>query len=581
MKNLFKSLELYCVIGILICFGILHYGQVRVENIVLHQGLTESPIILPLSQSMGVGERFSVSFVVSNPLNAPYDINIIPDDCAESIIVNGNAISLMNYDRCNFGKGFWLKDSVTSPHRVGNRTHYEINLMNKGGIAGINIFPKDYSTLLFFMKLMIAIFTGLTVASIAKRFKLNRFLLLCILIGVFLRFAMFYAMPYTQFTMDVEGHLSYIQYIVDNHSIPDAKDCWTCYHPPVYYTSAVPSFLLSGLIGYASSSGVQAFSLALSIFLLLCGLIILKKFVSGIPLQIAAILWTVWPTLLLVAPRIGNDQLFYALHVACLLAGFNYIKNGKGLHLIVATTSAALAVWTKSTGYVTIGLVILFAFIGFVKTNQLHRPYKTELVGWVLLSLVFIGIVAGHLSHDGNFVANASSLNSSLRVGNEAKNYLYFDLKSFLTEPYTNGWADGFGREYFLNYALKSSLFGEWKLVNTSTGNTLALLMSLSLLGLIIFAIRGWWKTRLDIYHWILFIQGVAFLAALAYCRYKYPYACSNDFRYIMPALLSFLPYVGLGVYQNRFSLKWKILGMITVMVFVVCSVMLMSNIFS
>ena len=453
--------------------------------------------------------------------------------------------------------------------------------MNKGGIAGINIFPKDYSTLLFFMKLMIAIFTGLTMASIAKRFKLNRFLLLCILIGVFLRFAMFYAMPYTQFTMDVEGHLSYIQYIVDNHSIPDAKDCWTCYHPPVYYTSAVPSFLLSGLIGYASSSGVQAFSLALSIFLLLCGLIILKQFVSGIPLQVAAILWTVWPTLLLVAPRIGNDQLFYALHVACLLAGFNYIKNGKGLHLIIATTSAALAVWTKSTGYITIGLVILFAFIGFVKTNQLHRPYKTEIVGWVLLSLVFIGIVAGHLSHDGNFVAYASSLNSSLRVGNEAKNYLYFDLKSFLTEPYTNGWADGFGREYFLNYALKSSLFGEWKLVNTSTGNTLALLMSLSLLGLIIFAIRGWWKTKLDIYHWILFIQGVAFLAALAYCRYKYPYACSNDFRYIMPALLSFLPYVGLGVNQNGFSLKWKILGMITVMVFVVCSAMLMSNIFS
>ena len=105
--------------------------------------------------------------------------------------------------------------------------------------------------------------------------------------------------------------------------------------------------------------------------------------------------------------------------------------------------------------------------------------------------------------------------------------------------------------------------------------------MSLSLLGLIIFAIRGWWKTRLDIYHWILSIQGIAFFAALAYCRYKYPYACSNDFRYIMPALLSFLPYVGLGVYQNGYSLKWKILGLITVMIFAVCSVVLISHIFS
>ena len=126
MKHLFKLLELYCVIGILICFGILHYGQVRVENIVLHRGLTESHITLPLSQNMGVDERFSVSFVVSNPLNSLYDLNIIPDDCGESIVVNGVAISLMDYaDRCNFGKGFWLNDSITSPHRVGNKRSEE------------------------------------------------------------------------------------------------------------------------------------------------------------------------------------------------------------------------------------------------------------------------------------------------------------------------------------------------------------------------------------------------------------------------------------------------------------------------
>ncbi len=581
MKKIFKSIEFYCAIGILICFGILHYGQIRVENVVLRHGNAEKQTTLPISQNMDAGEWFNVRFSISNPLNIPYDLNIIPDDCAESLTVNGFAFSLSGYsDKCNFNKGFWIPDSVTSPHRVGNRTSYEILLMNKGGIAGINDFPKVDSILLFLLKFMIALLVGIIVILVAKRLELNTFLIACILAGVLLRFAMFYAMPYNQFSMDVEGHLAYIQYIIDNHSIPSAKDCWSCYHPPVYYVSVIPSFMVSGLIDYNSCSGAQAFSLVLSIILLVCGLFLLKEFVFGVPLGIASVLWTVWPLLLLVAPRIGNDQLFYTLHVLCVVAGFNYIKNGDGKHLVAAVVCAALAVWTKSTGFVTLGLVMLFAVFGFVKTIQLHRPTKTEIAGWILLALVFVSLVVIKIFSNGELVANINSLHSSLKVENEAKNFLYFDMKSFLTEPYTNGWVDGQGREYFFNYAFKSSLFGEWKLVDTVSGRMLASLISLSLLGLIVFAIRGWWKTKMNIYHWILFIQGILFFVALGFLRYKYSYACSADFRYILPVLLSFLPYVGLGVYQEEYSLKWKVLGFITVSIFAVCSVMLMSFIF-
>lgn len=581
MKKIFKSIEFYCAIGILICFSILHYGQIRVENVVLRHGNAEKQTILPISQNMDAGEWFNVRFSISNPLNIPYDLNIIPDDCAESLTVNGFAFSLNGYsDKCNFNKGFWIPDSVTSPHRVGNRTSYEILLMNKGGIAGINVFPKVDSILLFLLKFMIALLVGIIVILVAKRLKLNTFLIACILAGVLLRFAMFYAMPYNQFSMDVEGHLAYIQYIIDNHSIPSAKDCWSCYHPPVYYASVIPSFMVSGLIDYNSCSGAQAFSLVLSIILLVCGLFLLKEFVLGVPLGIASVLWTVWPLLLLVAPRIGNDQLFYTLHVLCVVAGFNYIKNGNGKHLVAAVVCAALAVWTKSTGYVTLGLVMLFAVFGFVKTNQLHRPTKTEIAGWILLALVFVSLVVIKIFSNGELVANINSLHSSLKVENEAKNFLYFDMKSFLTEPYTNGWVDGQGREYFFNYAFKSSLFGEWKLVDTAVGRTLASLISLSLLGLIVFAIRGWWKTKMNIYHWILFIHGIFFIVALGFLRYEYSYACSADFRYILPVLLSFLPYVGLGVYREEYSLKWKVLGFVTVSIFAVCSVLLMSFIF-
>ncbi len=578
LKRFLKTLEFRCFVGILACFAFLQYGQIRVENVVLYQGETAEKTSLPISRKMNQGENFRVSFDISNPLNLHYDLNIVPDDCAESLTINGTDIPLHDFpDKCNYNKGFVLADSVTAPHRVGPRTTYELTLKNGGGPGGINVFPKG-TGFTDALEIVIAILVGLALASLCKRRKWHSFLLFCIVFGVFLRFAMFSALPYTQFANDVEGHLAYVQYIVDNHAIPAADDCWTCYHPPVYYTVAAPSLVVSDLLGFASSAGVQLFSLALSILVLICGLAFLKSLVDGKSLIVAAALWTVWPTLLLVAPRIGNDQMFYALHVLCLLSGFSYIRRGKGSFLIVAVICAALAIWTKSTGFISLALVILMAVVGYLKNRSPEKitPTKPEITSWILLLLIFVGLAFEKIMGEGGLVSNANSLHSGLKVGNEAGNYLYFDLKSFLTEPYTSAWANGLGREYFFNYAFKSSLFGEFKLVETALGKTLASFISVSFLGLIVFAIRGWRKTKLDVYHWILFIQGILFFAALGYLRYKYPYACSNDFRYIMPVLLSFVPYVGLGVFREGDSFKWNAIGVVMVLIFVVCSVLLM-----
>ncbi|MCQ2104236.1 MAG: hypothetical protein MJZ26_00450 [Fibrobacter sp.] len=330
-----RNFEFRCIVGIIACFAFLQYGQIRVESVILHQGENDEKTSLPISRKMNRGENFRVSFVISNPLNLRYDLNIIPDDCAESLTVNGADIPLSNYSgRCNYSKGFVLADSVTAPHRLGPRTTYELSLKNGGGSGGINIFPRGIG-FTNALEIVIAILVGLTFASLCKRRKWHSFLQFCIVFGVFLRFAMFSALPYTQFANDVEGHLAYIQYIADNLAIPAADECWTCYHPPIYYTVAVPSLVASNLLGFASSAGVQLFSLALSILVLICGLALLKNLVDGKCLTVAATLWTVWPTLLLVAPRIGNDQMFYALHVLCLLSGFNYIKRGKGSFLFL------------------------------------------------------------------------------------------------------------------------------------------------------------------------------------------------------------------------------------------------------
>ena len=106
----------------------------------------------------------------------------------------------------------------------------------------------------------------------------------------------------------------------------------------------------------------------------------------------------------------------------------------------------------------------------------------------------------------------------------------------------------------------------------TATGHTLATVLSILLLVLIAFAARGFWKNRLSLVHWILLLHGIAFTGALIALRAKYPYACSADFRYILPVLLSFCPFVASGITLQDSSLKWKVLGYIGLFAFIITS---------
>ena len=106
-------------------------------------------------------------------------------------------------------------------------------------------------------------------------------------------------------------------------------------------------------------------------------------------------------------------------------------------------------------------------------------------------------------------------------------------------------------------------------------GRTFATLVSVTFLGLLVYAVRGFWKTRLKTIHWLLLMQGGAFIAALMFLRIKLPFACSNDFRLIAPAILSFIPFVAMGVNVEGGSLKWKVLGYALVAGFVLSTVIL------
>ena len=570
LTKLIKTPEFIAAVCMLLFVAIGILSNVSIKNVTLERNGHSEKISLPYSGN--TKQNFFINFEVVDRLNLPYSMWILPNDCVESIDVGTKVINLQKIkNHCSSSKGITLEDSTLAPHRTPGKTHYSVMLRNLQGPGGIMVSTKTSSTLGLLINSLAIISFALLCTFIARRFRIGKTLTVLFLAGVIFRSAFFLAIPYKQFSMDVEGHISYIQYIWESHSIPDDKECWSCYHPPVYYLAAVPSYVLGEYLGFPGTSGLQAFSLLLSVLTAFLGILFLRKILDGRNLILASLLWIFWPLAIMVSPRIGNDQLFYLLHVLCMWAGISYVKEGHGKYLIVSAVASALALWTKTTAIVTLGMFVVFALGGYFANARQLKPTKSEIIAWALFAATLVTFLI-HVISGGELVGNANALNSSMKVPNELFNYLYFDLRTFLEHPFTSCWSGSLGRDFFWNFVLKTSMFGEYKMLPTATGHTLATVLSILLLVLIAFAARGFWKNRLSLVHWILLLHGIAFTGALIALRAKYPYACSADFRYILPVLLSFCPFVASGITLQDSSLKWKVLGYIGLFAFIITS---------
>jgi hypothetical protein len=427
------------------------------------------------------------------------------------------------------------------------------------------------------LSIVAALLFGLLVFLIGSRFRLHKGILLIFLLGLALRGAYFQNTSYSQRAYDVDGHIEYVGIVADEHRIPDNKECWTCYHPPLYYLSAIPFWEASFLFDYSKPRALQWYSFIMSALALIFGLYCLRMLLTGGGFWLAALLWTFWPSLVMMSPRITNEAMFCMAHVICFWAILRYMATKNGAYVILSVALAAMAYWAKSTGIITIATLGLMFLVYFVPSRLLsfERKKKTEYIGLVLF-LALCGTVGGLVLFNPDIVGNSKNLNSALIVGAQPGNMLYFDLENFLTHPYTSAWDDKMGRQYFLNYLAKTSLFGEFQLLKTMAGNWLASIISISLLGLVGFALVGLWRIRWNAKTILCLAQVVMFVAAVAALRLKYPYSCSNDFRFILPVLIPCICLSVEGIFAENGSARRRVAGVFLVLIFSGCSAALM-----
>ena len=573
----FVKRELPLILGMAL-FVILSYAFTpEIKNVILHRQGTDTLMNLPVSVPMVAGEYFSIEMDVSTGFAGDYSLNIHPDDCVTDLVINDVRFPFESYPGfCNWNQGFDL-DKAEIVKNLGKDVsdlHIRIALRNGGGLGGLTAVISGGGFLSVFFSVMFFLLLGTFVFLIGTRFKIKRSLLLIFILGFFLRIGYTNATFYDQRGHDVGGHVHYMKIIAEENRIPASNECWTCYHPPVYFVLSAGVWKMANLVQCTPQDAVKWFDLLLSLIALGFGLACLKNLLGGAPLIAAALLWSVWPSFVLASPRLGNDILFYAMHAVALWGCLKYLRTNLGKYFIVAVVASFIAYWTKSTAVVTFGVLGLTALLQLFRNPRSWSRSERVATGLFVAAAITVACIT--LTHD--VVGNAGGNDSSVLVLNTPGNFLFFDLKTFMTQPYTDPWHDELGRQFFWNYLAKTSLFGEFKLLPTPKGLWLATIISACFIALLVFGIRGFWKTRWDKVQVVMVVHAFLFFAAMIALRLKYPFSCSNDFRYIVPVLLSCLPWVSEGFCSGDASRKLKVCGWGTVLLFAACSSILLMS---
>ncbi len=567
MKRIFRAPELYLFFVLVCCVLTAIFSNPKVSDAEFSFEGAVSSVELPLSQRIPPHRAFGVSMNVDRGIFSKFSMRIIPDDCLESLSVGGENVRIDTLPgRCDYSKGVELSPEML-PEMAPGKIPVQMRLRNHGGPGGVSVevVPAGFAWRLF--QILFTLDFLLLVAAILRRFHMPGGCILLVLFSTLLHIGYALETPYTARAYDVDGHMAYIRHVADNREIPDADACWTCYHPPVYYVATAPVWKVAEIFHFPQPRAVQWAMVVLSVVTVACGVFSLRLSLRGPAFAVAAILWAFWPELVLTAPRIGNDQLFFAVHGICLLTALLYVVERKSWSLVVGAIAAAVAYGTKSTGIVTFAIWLTGFFLGYFPRER-WLPKVGEWLGLCIAGVLGIFVLIWTLGGDA-LIGNASGLNGALKVGAGPANFLYFDLPGFLTTTYTSAWSDEGGRQFFWNYLMKTSLFGEFKIREDAVGEWLAGLMNLSFVFLLFFAVVGFWKKRMDKIALLLLVQGFLFIAAMISLRLEVPYACSTDFRYITPVVLSFVPFVGWGIFKECASVKWRVFGLFVTAVFV------------
>lgn len=331
---------------------------------------------------------------------------------------------------------------------------------------------------------------------------------------------------------DIDGHLAHIALVATGNLVPDSKACWECFQPPVYYWLAGLGARGAELLGIDTGAMLQFGGMALMVIFQSLGLKLIGELLT-IPWVRAAgsVLLLLWPSTVFHARRISNDQLVWIVTMLAFIAFFEYRKRGAPRALRMTLALCALAVFVK------LNALVAFAYVAIVLFADSRTSSRSLLEVAGALVLTLSATYALTLAKGGGVGVSASHLPRGQYIGTSAEQFLALDMPTYFTPPDTDTLHDAYGRRYFWNYLLKTSLWGEWKVPAAARGYAAA--ANASLLVLLAAALLPWLARSREMFprFGTLLALLALHVSSLVVLRLVFPFSPHQDFRFMYAAL--------------------------------------------
>jgi predicted membrane-bound mannosyltransferase len=353
----------------------------------------------------------------------------------------------------------------------------------------------------------------------------------------------------TERSVDVLVELDYIRFIAHEGRLPSPDHCSVCHHPPLYFLSAAVWLkLVEATRLLRLETGLQVWSLVCFVGFVTCAMLTFRRF-STRPavVRLATALVVFWPGSILTSVRVHNDVLASALMAGTLLFTVRWHQEDRPADLYRAAALAALGVLTKANAYA----IVLVLLVVCGQSLYRKRPFLPQLERMAPAFVVIFAAAALGLSRKGpgptlchRVLGVACNISSEHFVPNRPPNYLYFDLRAFLAEPFFSSLAPNVDRDYFWNSLVKTSLFGTEVAGDPELGYRLnaelATVMSWLVLGMIVYALVGaLGVSRAGLRrHGVLLVASAALVGSLIALRVLIPTPYHEDFRHVFPLVI-------------------------------------------
>lgn len=391
-----------------------------------------------------------------------------------------------------------------------------------------------------------------------KKLDANTMIVLIIITGILLRVVYTLYSPFTIRQHDVIGssfnHLDYIKLLANKMTLPQVDYC-QAYHPPVHHGLSAIFYSLGksmGLNDFYAFRLVQVEMIFLNSMTMIFFYKILKEIKCKKLIAILAIaIFAFYPYNIYFAAFLNNDNTMLFFYTVTLYYIIKWLNANTYKNVVLMAVFLSISILTKKPAIILIP-IILAAFIA----AYLKKRDSIELLVKQFALFMCISVPLSISFQLRNYIMFKQGLTYAPGVGfekyaNTLKNLFYIPLKGIFKQPFTPDPYTG-KSELFADYALKSSLFGEWRFPSLESIASMLIIITL-VIGIIIVLYLIIANKKLLNGHGFVFVLNLILpLALLLQSRLSNPVVCAQNFRYAIAALISVAFFYGCSV--NKFS---------------------------